>query len=134
MPEACNFIKKETLAQVFSYEFCEISKNTFSYRTPPVAASAFFCFTKRWYSVISFTAWKVSKYGVFSGPRFSVFGLNTEKYGPEKTPYLDSFHSVLFTKQLHIFITSFFPISNMSCSFHDCFRYIMFNERWFARK
>ena len=25
---ACNFIKKATLAQVFSYEFCEISKNT----------------------------------------------------------------------------------------------------------
>ena len=31
---------KETLAQVFSYEFCEISKNTFFDRTPPVAASA----------------------------------------------------------------------------------------------
>ena len=30
---------KETLAQVLSCEFCEISKNTFSYRTPPVAAS-----------------------------------------------------------------------------------------------
>ena len=29
MTEACNFIKKETLAQVFSYEFCQISKNTF---------------------------------------------------------------------------------------------------------
>ena len=29
MPEICNFIKKETLAQVFSCEFCEISKNTF---------------------------------------------------------------------------------------------------------
>ena len=28
-PEACNFIKKETLAQVFSCKFCEISKNTF---------------------------------------------------------------------------------------------------------
>ena len=27
-PEACNFVKKETLAQVFSCEFCEISKNT----------------------------------------------------------------------------------------------------------
>ena len=27
--EACNFIKKETLAQVFSFEFCKISKNTF---------------------------------------------------------------------------------------------------------
>ena len=37
--EACNFIKKETLAQVFSSEFCEVSKNTFSYGTPPVAAS-----------------------------------------------------------------------------------------------
>ena len=38
-PEACNFIKKETLAQVFSCGFCEISKNTFSYRTSPVAVS-----------------------------------------------------------------------------------------------
>ena len=29
------------------------------------------------------TAWKVSKYGVFSGPYFSAFGLNTERYsGP----------------------------------------------------
>ena len=31
---------KKTLAQVFSREFCEIFKNTFFYRTPPVAASA----------------------------------------------------------------------------------------------
>ena len=37
---ACNFIKIETLAQVFSYEFCEISNNIFSYRTSRVAASA----------------------------------------------------------------------------------------------
>ena len=37
-PKACNFIKKETLAQVFSCQFCEISKNTFSYRTLLVAA------------------------------------------------------------------------------------------------
>ena len=36
---ACNFSKKETVAQVFSCKFCEISMNTFSYRTPPVAAS-----------------------------------------------------------------------------------------------
>ena len=27
-----------------------------------------------------FTTWKVSKYGVISGPYFSVFGLNTERY------------------------------------------------------
>ena len=30
---------KESLAQVFSCKFCEISKNTFYYRTLPVAAS-----------------------------------------------------------------------------------------------
>ena len=36
---ACNFIKDEALTQAFSCEFCEISKNTLYYRTPPVAAS-----------------------------------------------------------------------------------------------
>ena len=53
------------------------------------------------------SVWKVSKYGVNSGPYFPVFGLNTEiyrvnlriqsetgKYGPEITPYLDTFHAV----------------------------------------
>ena len=57
---------------------------------------------------INYTAWKVSKYGVISGPYFPAFGLNTEKYlvslriqselgkyGPEITPYLDTFHAVL---------------------------------------
>ena len=40
----CNFIKKETLAQVFvfSCEFCEISKSTFSYILSPLAASICF--------------------------------------------------------------------------------------------
>ena len=28
------------------------------------------------------------------GPYFPVFGLNTVKYGPEITPYLDTFHAV----------------------------------------
>ena len=32
-------------------------------------------------------AWKVSKYGVFSGP-------NAGKYAPGKTPYLDTFLAV----------------------------------------
>ena len=32
-------LKKETLAQMFSCEFCEIYKNTYFYRTPPVVAS-----------------------------------------------------------------------------------------------
>ena len=35
---SCNLIKKKTLVQVFYSEFCELSKNTFFYKTPPVAA------------------------------------------------------------------------------------------------
>ena len=59
---------------------------------------------QRRHSVLNFTAWKVSKYRVNSGPYFPAFGLNTERYGvlspnvgkyrPEKTPYLDTFHAV----------------------------------------
>ena len=37
--EAFNSINKETLVQVFSSEFCEIFKNFFFYRTPPMVAS-----------------------------------------------------------------------------------------------
>ena len=33
-PQACNFIKKETLTQVFSCGFCEISKVVFFLRVP----------------------------------------------------------------------------------------------------
>ena len=38
-----------------------------------------------------------SKCRDFSGPCFLVFGLNTGKYGPEKAPYLDTFHAVMGT-------------------------------------
>ena len=41
-PQACNFIKKETLAQVFSSEFHEISKNTFFTEHLWTTASVFF--------------------------------------------------------------------------------------------
>ena len=34
------------------------------------------------------------KYEVFSGPYFPVFSPNRGKYGPEKTPYLDSIHAL----------------------------------------
>ena len=40
------------------------------------------------------TAWKVPKHGAFSGPYFPVFSPNTGKYGPEKTPNLDTFQAV----------------------------------------
>ena len=36
----------------------------------------------------TYTARKVSKYGLFSGPYFPVSG-------PEKTQYLDTFHEVM---------------------------------------
>ena len=36
VPQVCNFIKNMTLTQVL---FCETFKNTFSYRTPLLAAS-----------------------------------------------------------------------------------------------
>ena len=38
--ESCSFIKKETLAQVFFCEFCEMFKNIFYERALPVAASS----------------------------------------------------------------------------------------------
>ena len=44
-PQTCNLIEKETLAQVFSCEFCEISKNTFFYRTPLVVAPESNCYS-----------------------------------------------------------------------------------------
>ena len=42
---------------------------------------------KKFLSRVSFTAWKVPKYWVISGPYFPVFG-------PEITPYLDTFHTI----------------------------------------
>ena len=54
--------------------------------------------------LITDTAWKVSKYRVFSGPYFPSFGMNKDrygvfspnagKYGSGKTPYLDTFQAV----------------------------------------
>ena len=60
MPEsqACNLIKKETLAQVFSCEFCEISKNAFLHRTPLVAASERI---SRFYISLSFCKFTLSR-------------------------------------------------------------------------
>ena len=43
------FIKKETLAQVFYYEFCKIFKNRLFYRTPLVAASVFSCLVSEFF-------------------------------------------------------------------------------------
>ena len=39
-------------------------------------------------------AWKLSKYGAFSGPYFPIFRMNAGKYRPEKTPWLGTFYAV----------------------------------------
>ena len=62
--------------------------------------------------------WKVSKYGVFSSLYFPVFGLNTGKYGLEKTSYLDAFHANL---------EGSFP-------FFKCPEYFAIFLRWYAYK
>ena len=66
----------------------------------------------------------MSKYGVFSGPYFPAFGLNKErygvfspnvgKYGPEKAPYLDTFHAVQSFKKLVNFGSVFLDIPFLS--------------------
>ena len=38
---------------------------------------------------------KCSNTEFFSGPYFPVFSPNTGKYGPEKTPYVDTFHAMI---------------------------------------
>ena len=67
------------------------------------------------YQIQNFALREVSKYGVFSGLYFPVFKLSTGKYGPEKTPYLDTFHAIVsivmakgVAKRCHDNLISFF--------------------------
>ena len=43
------------------------------------------------------TAWKVPNTEFPNTPYLSVFSPNAGNYGPEKTPYLDTFHAVLLS-------------------------------------
>ena len=63
-----------------------------------ICCIVFICFnegSQKMMKIAFYTAWKVSKYGVICDPYFPVFGLNTGNYGPEITPYLDTFHAVI---------------------------------------
>ena len=44
----------------------------------------------------------MSKYGVISGPYFPIFNPSTGKYGPEITPYLDTFYAVYVTLKIGV--------------------------------
>ena len=50
-------------------------------KTPLPVSFLICCICLRFLNNYLNTGWKVSKYEVFSGPHFSVFGLNTEIYG-----------------------------------------------------
>ena len=69
------------------------------------------------------TGWKVSKYGVISGPYSPVFSPNTGKYGPEITPYWS--RSV---RQMDTFSSSYriFSWGNSKISSFQCFRKSVF--------
>ena len=57
-PYTCNFTKKETSAQLFLCEFYEISKSTFSNRTPLVATSdsSWYLYHWLWANVVGCTS------------------------------------------------------------------------------
>ena len=123
IPQVCNLIKKESVAQVFSCEFWEISKNTFfteHLRTTASESSSESCQIQQTRgcldillinrikitrlrnsetrlrncaekTCVSYTLREVSKYGV-------IFGLYFPAFGPEITPYLDTFQAVIKLK------------------------------------
>ena len=62
------------------------------------------------------TVWKRSKYGVFSGRYFVVFSPNMGEYGPEETPYLDTFHSVQLLSEMQNDFSGKRPITGKSLS------------------
>ena len=69
-------------------------------------------------------AWKVSKYGVISSPYFPAFGLNSGKYRPEITPYLDTFHAVphcVKSVQIQRFSGSYFPTFGLNTEIYTVF-------------
>ena len=58
---------------------------------------------------------------------YSAFSPNTGKYGPEKTPYLDLFHVVVFTFQPNLVVESGVHPFGVYSSFHpNCHHQIVF--------
>ena len=81
----------------------------------------------------------MSKYGVFSVSYFPVFGLNTGKYGPEQTPYLDTFHAVITpchywaTKRQAALFNNYFTIIGFK-KFKSFFSRTAFHETILVKK
>ena len=84
IPVLESLIKNETLTQVFSCEFCEISNNKFSYRTPPVAPSDTSTFLIQ--DLKMFCPWKMIKNIYEINQHWT--GNYTMKCGPNKLIYI----------------------------------------------
>ena len=93
------------------------------------------------------TAWKMSKYEVFSGPYFPVFGLNTEIYGVNLHFWaLFTQHTVLPKTTIPILLYLPWNIRQFSktlkqsrsvCGWHIClviWKCIVSREKWFINK
>ena len=75
-----NFIKKETLAQVLSCEFCEIFKNIYFYRTPLVAASGVKESKKKVQNLLWVNSWYSWRHVCYFFGSFFSFHLNSAIY------------------------------------------------------
>ena len=63
-PPGCTFVKKETLAQVFSCKFCEICKKTYfekHLRTAALVLSSMFCSNNTTDVLVVFTGSECNK-------------------------------------------------------------------------
>ena len=81
----------------------------------------------------------MSEHGVFSGPYFSPVGLNMERYevfsrnagnyGPEKTPYLDTFHAVIFASVFKMSNKKQHVIERSCISIYICDQILLFEKK-----
>ena len=84
--------------------------SNFVYMSSGKKVLVFLCFFCK-----SFTLRKVSKYGVSSGPYFPVFG-------PEKTPYIDSFHAVKWRMTMYLwYLSQHERTIKLNCFFNEIF-------------
>ena len=101
--EGLKLYQRETLTLVFSFEFCEIFRNSYFVKyqqTTTLDCWSFLIHSLKSVRIRSFF------WSVFSCIRseyvyLSVFSLNAGKNGPEKTPYLDTFHVVIVYERSH---------------------------------
>ena len=78
------------------------AKVTYEHDEELISIKVFSVFWKKDHRKMS----KMSKYGVFPSPYFPIFSPNTGKYGREKPPYLDTFHTVELA-QLTLYFSKF---------------------------